>query len=675
MNHKACMFADCVRNQSQYQGQANSFLKGRVKRIMTRMNFSSETIRLPPAYYSLISVCFTLLTVPAMSAGQIQVPAAGTCYYVSSTGGNDQADGRTPQAAWRSLARVNAATLQPGDSVLFRRGELWRGQLIPHSGAAGQPVTYGAYGDGAKPILQGSVAKDKPEAWVQAGTNLWTTRPPVFTDGMLRTDLSHAKWSLHTESGAVARLTGPEGTPPTYRLECTAAGRRSNHIQLFTAPLAVNAGEKLAFHFRARSSVPITFPAAGLITSGSPWSACGHDAGAAPTVGTDWADFTIYFQVDRTATDGRINFSLGAGLPTGITLWFQPGAVHQAFGSAEEPLDADVGNIIFDHGKSCGVKKWRREDLRQNGDYWYEAPARKVWLYSEASPTTLHSSIELALRKHIVDEGGRKYVTYEQLHLRYGAAHGIGGGNTEHITVRRCDIAFIGGGHQFTTPQGKPVRFGNGIEFWDAGRHNLVEGCRLWEIYDAALTNQGSNPRSTQEDICYRDNVIWNAEYSFEYWNRPAAAHTQNILFEHNTCVDAGYGWGHNQRPDKNGRHLMFYHNTAATEHFVVRNNIFYNSTDSNLRMENDWCAGLIMDNNLWLQKSGPLFCFMHHDFMPGQLEDYRKASGFDHHSVVAEPCFRNAAQHDYRLAAGSPSLNWTTDGQPCGARESSNEK
>ena len=113
--------------------------------------------------------------------------------------------------------------------------------------------------------------------------------------------------------------------------------------------------------------------------------------------------------------------------------------------------------------------------------------------------------------------------------------------------IRDCDVAWIGGGHQFTGPDGKPIRFGNGIEFWENAYDNLVEGCRIWEIYDAALTNQGSQNNS-QINITYRDNVIWNSEYSFEYWNRGPESTTRNIRFEHNTCVNAGLGWGHAQR-------------------------------------------------------------------------------------------------------------------------------
>ena len=92
------------------------------------------------------------------------------------------------------------------------------------------------------------------------------------------------------------------------------------------------------------------------------------------------------------------------------------------------------------------------------------------------------------------------------------------------------------------------LRFGNAIEFWGAAHDNLVEGCRIWEVYDAALTNQGRGPDSKQINLTYRNNLIRNAEYSFEYCNNPETAVTKNIHFVNNTCVNAGFGWSHGQR-------------------------------------------------------------------------------------------------------------------------------
>ena len=57
-------------------------------------------------------------------------------FYVDSAVGDDAAAGTSPAAAWRSLEQVNQADLIPGDRVLLKRGGLWRGQLVPHSGAS-----------------------------------------------------------------------------------------------------------------------------------------------------------------------------------------------------------------------------------------------------------------------------------------------------------------------------------------------------------------------------------------------------------------------------------------------------------------------------------------------------------------------------------------------------------
>ena len=69
----------------------------------------------------------------------------GTVFYVTADG-DDGADGLTPETAWRTLARVSAADLQPGDAVRFRRGDIFRGSVKCRSG-----VTYCAFGEGEKP--------------------------------------------------------------------------------------------------------------------------------------------------------------------------------------------------------------------------------------------------------------------------------------------------------------------------------------------------------------------------------------------------------------------------------------------------------------------------------------------------------------------------------------------
>jgi hypothetical protein len=87
--------------------------------------------------------------------------AAGLChganYYVDSANGKDSNDGASAAAPWHSLAKVNSAGLQPGDRVLFRGGQAWRGQLAPtRSGRPGAPIVIDRYGDGPRPRIDGA---------------------------------------------------------------------------------------------------------------------------------------------------------------------------------------------------------------------------------------------------------------------------------------------------------------------------------------------------------------------------------------------------------------------------------------------------------------------------------------------------------------------------------------
>ena len=75
-------------------------------------------------------------------------------YYVDSVFGSDSNQGNSISAPWKTIARVNNASLAPGDSVMFKRGGVWREQLtVPGSGEAGNYITFGAYGAGEKPIF------------------------------------------------------------------------------------------------------------------------------------------------------------------------------------------------------------------------------------------------------------------------------------------------------------------------------------------------------------------------------------------------------------------------------------------------------------------------------------------------------------------------------------------
>lgn len=81
--------------------------------------------------------------------------AAGTTYYVDCVNGNDRANGTSTGKAWKTLERANKAKLVAGDSLLLKRGCTWKGPLqAKWNGTASNPITIGAYGEGAKPVIK-----------------------------------------------------------------------------------------------------------------------------------------------------------------------------------------------------------------------------------------------------------------------------------------------------------------------------------------------------------------------------------------------------------------------------------------------------------------------------------------------------------------------------------------
>jgi len=81
-------------------------------------------------------------------------------YHVDAVQGDDSRSGTSPEAAWRSLEKVNATVLRPGDQVLFKSGGRWHGQLKPRGtgrlAAIEVPlIKIGRYGEGALPRIDG----------------------------------------------------------------------------------------------------------------------------------------------------------------------------------------------------------------------------------------------------------------------------------------------------------------------------------------------------------------------------------------------------------------------------------------------------------------------------------------------------------------------------------------
>lgn len=101
-----------------------------------------------PSRTRVLALLFGLLASPELSL-------RAATYYIDSVAGAETNDGTSEATPWRTLTResqVNRVTFKPGDRVLFKRGSSWAGTLTPKgSGAAGNPIVFGAYGPAEEP--------------------------------------------------------------------------------------------------------------------------------------------------------------------------------------------------------------------------------------------------------------------------------------------------------------------------------------------------------------------------------------------------------------------------------------------------------------------------------------------------------------------------------------------
>jgi len=157
-------------------------------------------------------------------------------YYVDATLGDDSNPG-TQSQPWKTISKVNSSSFNPGDKIYFKRGEVWREQLtVPSSGEEGNPITFGAYGSGDKPII--SALEEVPsEDWSGPDENgeytySTTTTCVVFAeDGEfipegVAGNLSPGEWDYDSDTDTLYYKPS-SGTPSDHTTE---RGERSRAV-------------------------------------------------------------------------------------------------------------------------------------------------------------------------------------------------------------------------------------------------------------------------------------------------------------------------------------------------------------------------------------------------------------------------------------------------------------
>lgn len=96
-------------------------------------------------------------------------------FYFDSENGDDENDGLSPETAFKSIDKTLDNIFRAGDTVLLKRGSLFRGYLNMTNG-----VCFSAYGEGEKPKIYGSIDGSNPDNWIRTSfTNVWMFKTKI----------------------------------------------------------------------------------------------------------------------------------------------------------------------------------------------------------------------------------------------------------------------------------------------------------------------------------------------------------------------------------------------------------------------------------------------------------------------------------------------------------------
>lgn len=141
------------------------------------------------------------------------LPTLAATYYIDYAGGDNAANGLSPDSAWRhapvdpqATGRPAETGLEPGDTVRFKGGVAYHGSLvIKISGAADAPIVFdgntdGGWGEGPARLDGGEVIRNwQPVASAEAvgGNPLWQQMVSAEIEVDLQPNVSHGDIVLH----------------------------------------------------------------------------------------------------------------------------------------------------------------------------------------------------------------------------------------------------------------------------------------------------------------------------------------------------------------------------------------------------------------------------------------------------------------------------------------------
>ena len=616
-------------------------------------------------------------------------------YYVNTPSGNDGNSGLTELLPWLTVNKVNISSFNAGDSVSFNKTCTWREQLtVPSSGSDGLPITFGAYGTGADPIISGA----------SLVTGTWGNSTAVIVQDTLETGALSTSW------------TGTGGTAPAVDTESALTGTYGMHQDFAASGYAsktLPAGVKtIVFecNYRLNAETMANGDKTDLIYT---WSSATNvyiwvfqhtdgkyyitaSTGTSPAATFEIALQTTYavkLEFCSNATTGYLKLSIDGDLKINTTgqnyngadiTTLRLGTGYQAAAKVDQYVDdvlissvtLNVWSIalttqplIVAFNGVSGAKKTSAATCTTAND-WYWA-SNILYVYSTSDPTTafIAPGIEAGARDYCVKFDGRAYGVVDGVDITQANNSLVYWRNSDHLTIQNCTIhdgakdginTYLGNGAHlisaneiyYTGVSNTATGAGNGIHL-TGGTASTIQKNYFHNIGG----NSGDHPVYDETD----SNII---KYNLfdDSLGECIAAGANNWVYSYNIFIGCDVGIG--VRATFSGG--LLYNNTfyncisAGSPYCVihyegagvtVKNNVFYGTGTAGI-FNCDSYSGFTSDYNIaYALGSGNWGDW-------NDLAAWRTASGQDAHSSVADPSFTNAAGGDFTLQAGSPCID-----------------
>jgi hypothetical protein len=461
---------------------------------------------------------------------------------VDSVGGQDTNPG-TFASPWKTLAKVNAQSFAACTSVLFKRGDTWRGGTSNAGnntyslGALLNPTTansstcgvsFDAYGTGAQPVIDGSFDASATGAWTSAGaTNVWKsvqTFPPG-PEGNITITIANPAVVSFTGGG------GPHFAPTATNQSVVISTTGSLPAHITSACTAISAGNYLCYVSGAAGTtfnISATPGGTAISTVGDTQSGTHSIAitGLPYKQANDVANllYGCSLMGGTNVPPTLLNCSTGRMVGGGTGgVWYLPGE----------------GNTTLTANHTTGQYTFDTDDFTV-----------RTYVAAGVNPATQYSGLSLAIDTACILVQNSSYVTFQNITLQHcGTGCLMTGGTTDFMVTRDLVGQYCGGGNNGGASNAD-ARNGDWLDLLSSTQGWLVERTFAWNMYDAGIGPQSGGPH--QDNLTMRNNVMagFNNDYSTFIFDTPTV---NNANYHNNTMCNGNGGWSINpvvQRPN-----------------------------------------------------------------------------------------------------------------------------